>query len=66
VHSHTFDISTHQINARFLFIAYLYHVSPTCFGVSHTIFSENLRVLYSKTHALTQLLSLVQWLCHKM
>jgi len=37
----------------FLFITYLYHVPPTCFGVSHAIFSEKLRVAYSKASAFT-------------
>jgi hypothetical protein len=51
-----------QLTAHFLFTTYIYHVSPTCFDVSHTIFSENIRVVYSNI----QLLSVVQWLRHKM
>ena len=33
---------------------YLHHTSPTCFGVSHTIFRENLLVTYSKPSAFTK------------
>ena len=45
---------------------YLYHVSPTCFGISHAIFRESVRVPYSKTPAYTRLLCMIQWLRHKI
>ena len=45
-----------------LFLTCLYHTSPTCFGVTHTIFGEKLRVPYSKPSAFTQLLSVEHWL----
>ena len=57
--------SVAPINAHFLFITYLYHVSPSCFGVSHTIFKQNLRGPYSETPVFTQLLYIVHWLRHK-
>ena len=38
------SVQLHQPNAHILFITYQYHVSPTCFGVSLTIFRENFRV----------------------
>jgi hypothetical protein len=48
------SLQLHQLNTHFLFIIHLYRVSPVCFGVSHTIFRENLRVRYSKPPACTQ------------
>jgi len=43
------------LNAHFLFITYLYHVPPTCLGVSRSIFEENSRVPYSAPQpAMTQ------------
>jgi len=45
---------------HFLFTTYLYHVPPTCFGVSHTIFREKLRVADSKTSDFTQPLSIFE------
>jgi hypothetical protein len=34
----------HQLTAHCLFFTYLYHTSATCFGVSHTVFREKLRM----------------------
>jgi len=66
VHFRKLHISSITPTKRTLFsITYLYHVSPACFGVSHTIFRENVLVPYSTTPALTQLLTMVQWLRHK-
>jgi hypothetical protein len=64
VHSvqfHTLDISS---NIHFQFTTYLCHTSHTQFGVSHTIFRENLCILYSKRSAFTQLLFLQILLNH--
>jgi hypothetical protein len=54
------DITSITLNAHFIYHS-LYHASPTHFGVSHTIFRENLRVPYPKTPAFVQLLSVVLW-----
>ena len=55
-----------QLNAHFIFNAYLYHISPTCFGViSHHLQGE-LSIPYSKPSAFTKLLSAVHWLHHKI
>ena len=48
------SLQLHQLNTHFLFVTHLYCVSPTCFGVSHTIFRENFRVPYSKPPACTE------------
>jgi len=54
------DITSVTLNAHSI-DHILHHASPTCFGVSHTIFRENLRVPYSKTPAFVQLLAAVLW-----
>ena len=38
------SLPLHQLNAHFLFITYLYHTSPTCFGVSQAILRENIHI----------------------
>jgi hypothetical protein len=60
------SLQLHYLNTHFIFITYLYHTSPTCFGVSHTIFRKNWRIPYSKPSAFTLLLSTVHWLSHNM
>jgi len=35
------SLQIHQPYAHYIFDAYLYHPSATCFGVFHTIFREN-------------------------
>ena len=37
-------LQLHHQNAHFVFITYLFHTSPTCFGVSHTILRENIHI----------------------
>jgi len=46
------------------YLLHIYTMSPTRFGISHTIFRENLYVSYSKPPAFTQLIAMVQWLLH--
>ena len=48
------SLQLHQLSTHFLFITHLYHISPACSSVSHTIFRENLCVPYSKPPACTQ------------
>jgi len=59
-------LAIHQPNVHYILNTYLDHTSPTRFGVFHTIFTENLRIRYSKPSAFTKLLSVIHWLCRKM
>ena len=43
---HQTPLQIHQPNAQYIYNTYLYHALPTCFGVPHTIFRENLRIPY--------------------
>jgi hypothetical protein len=65
-HRIRFSLQLFQTNTHFSVLAYLYQVSPTCFGIRHTIFRENLRAPYSTTLAISQLLSMTQWLRHEI
>jgi hypothetical protein len=48
------SLQLHRLNTYLFFVTHVYGVSPMCFGISHTIFRENLRVPYSKPLACTQ------------
>jgi hypothetical protein len=48
------------------FTLFIHYISTPCFGISHAIFRDNLRVPYSKTPACMRLLCMVQWLLHKI
>jgi len=37
-------VQLHQLNAHFIFSTYLYDTSSASFGVSQTIFTENVRI----------------------
>jgi hypothetical protein len=66
VHFRILDISSiHHPGAHYTYNTNLHHSFPGCFGVSHTIFRETLRVPFSKP-LLLQSSCPLHWLCHKI